>query len=86
MPDNAHTLVRLAIDSRVSLCKSVTRSGPQLNFGEVLSIPLTMNQAEDVANQLRAWIDEQLGLEPATNVVAITRPTNPDQPPPPKAA
>lgn len=82
MAENAHTLVRLSTDSRVTICKSITRSGPQLNFGEVISVPLTMSQAEDVANRLRAWIDEQLGADaPKGPRLALVQ-TDPDQPPP----
>ncbi len=62
----AHTLIRLDRDAPITLCPSATRGGPQVNLGEVASIPLTLAQAEDMATQLRAWIDGQATAAPST--------------------
>jgi len=64
MMSYAHTLVRLSPGEKVAVGPSIRPKSCQLNFGEVASIPLTMAQADDVANQLRAWIDEQIAQNP----------------------
>ena len=65
----SHTLIRLDRDAPVTLCQSHTRGGPQLNFGEVASIPLTLAQAEEVAAKLRAWIDDHMPTPPSLALV-----------------
>lgn len=60
----AHTLVKLGPGEKIAVGQSIRSGQCALNFGEVASIPLTMAQAEDVATQLRAWIDEQISQNP----------------------
>lgn len=82
----AHTLVKLSHGEKIVVGKSIHPTSCTLNFGEVISIPLTMTQAQDVANALRAWIDEQLGVEAAPTVVRPLFGARPEQPTPPNSA
>lgn len=60
----AHTLVKLDPGASVAVGPSIRSGQCQLNFGDVASIPLTMAQAEAVADALRAWIDERMAAAP----------------------